>query len=765
MPARAQKKLGDYIDVWLKDVGDGIAAKVYRTDESDTEWAAKKAQAASRAKGSPAEWKSMPEKSDPAKDEIVLQGGKVRIPRGPLSDKEWADRVRQASERKDWDSYTVNGFKVTPTGKTLEDQTPEEIRANAHTLAEGNVAGDPEFDPSNKQAVRTVRADDVRPAQVVPSDGNPDVRPARVEPADKPRGPGMNPAAIAMEMVKGATPEGSNPKLIAAAAKQANMKFYGENNVPDPGEVVKQPMSGLDFVASLPGEAVNDLSALNTSAGDVLNRANESVQNFGGAVNRGVMKTIMPSQYEPAVTNADPLDAPPPAPPPEAPVGPPPGNLVMAHPGGAGSAGGGASVSGEMKMPGFGYKPMTVDDRPMKDAAASFDETARGVLREQNALADENRAMAASIVQKNSEAMAASDELTKQQIIRQQTAKLEQDRMMAAYQSKMDEQERVSAQGIDPGRYWNSKSAGQKAAAVVAGALFGFTGQGMQWLQRLDGLVAEDNRLQESDLNRKIAGLDRSAKGLLTQVDYLDKNASRDVTMLEMAKAQKYKEAEMYLRNFALTTQSMEMKQNALGMAQVLAGKQFEIQQSLSQIAQRNAAEINQARAHNAAQAAEMYRFKLAQDAKKNADGKIMLGAQAQEAGRLAGSVEIAKQLQQQFGVKGLPARVMDKVAALFPGTEATNYNTKAKLAIQMIGPLAGSGVLSDQEYNRWENMIAQAGDINGEAKLDSLVSELQTKYVQHLTALKQAGYDTSAFEQSLMSSGGGGVPSYAAPH
>ena len=34
------------------------------------------------------------------------------------------------------------------------------------------------------------------------------------------------------------------------------------------------------------------------------------------------------------------------------------------------------------------------------------------------------------------------------------------------------------------------------AAAIIAGALFGFTGQGMQWLQRIDGLVENDQKIQ-----------------------------------------------------------------------------------------------------------------------------------------------------------------------------------------------------------------------------------------------------------------------------
>ena len=69
----------------------------------------------------------------------------------------------------------------------------------------------------------------------------------------------------------------------------------------------------------------------------------------------------------------------------------------------------------------------------------------------------------------------------------------------------------LSKQSIDPNRFWNNKSDGQKAAAVIAGALFGFTGQGMQWLQRLDSLVEQDIQAQASDLQRKRGALSDAA--------------------------------------------------------------------------------------------------------------------------------------------------------------------------------------------------------------------------------------------------------------
>lgn len=85
----------------------------------------------------------------------------------------------------------------------------------------------------------------------------------------------------------------------------------------------------------------------------------------------------------------------------------------------------------------------------------------------------------------------------------------------AARADEIRQQARQAASDpIDPNRFWNNKNIGQKAAAVIAGALFGFTGQGMQWLQRLDSLVAEDMRAQESDRASKVSGLRDEYAGL-----------------------------------------------------------------------------------------------------------------------------------------------------------------------------------------------------------------------------------------------------------
>lgn len=49
---------------------------------------------------------------------------------------------------------------------------------------------------------------------------------------------------------------------------------------------------------------------------------------------------------------------------------------------------------------------------------------------------------------------------------------------------------------IDPTRFWTNKSEGQKAMTILAGALFGFAGKGMEYLNHIDSLIQQDVKIQ-----------------------------------------------------------------------------------------------------------------------------------------------------------------------------------------------------------------------------------------------------------------------------
>lgn len=92
----------------------------------------------------------------------------------------------------------------------------------------------------------------------------------------------------------------------------------------------------------------------------------------------------------------------------------------------------------------------------------------------------------------------------KQKTIEEELAKMERE---FEQRNIADEEEvrRAYQQRVDPSRYWANKDAGQKAMSVIAAGLFGYLGKGMEYLKRLDNLVAEDIRLQERERANKIS--------------------------------------------------------------------------------------------------------------------------------------------------------------------------------------------------------------------------------------------------------------------
>jgi hypothetical protein len=66
-----------------------------------------------------------------------------------------------------------------------------------------------------------------------------------------------------------------------------------------------------------------------------------------------------------------------------------------------------------------------------------------------------------------------------------------------------DERRALMNQKVDPDAYYTKGGVGRGVLATISGALFGFTGQGMQFLQRMDNLAQQEVKNQQDELARK----------------------------------------------------------------------------------------------------------------------------------------------------------------------------------------------------------------------------------------------------------------------
>jgi hypothetical protein len=72
-----------------------------------------------------------------------------------------------------------------------------------------------------------------------------------------------------------------------------------------------------------------------------------------------------------------------------------------------------------------------------------------------------------------------------------------------------------------------------------------------------------------------------------------------------------------------------------------------------------------------------------------------------------------------------------------------------------MIAPLMGAGVLQKHDLDRWEGLMAKAGDVNGEEILNILLTDIRSTYNSKRAALGASGMDVRKFPVL----GGGGAP------
>lgn len=330
------------------------------------------------------------------------------------------------------------------------------------------------------------------------------------------------------------------------------------------------------------------------------------------------------------------------------------------------------------------------------------------------------------------------------------TAVKEADRIRGLQSQAQAEAEAAARVPTDPNRYWNNKTEGQRAAAIIAGAMFGFTGQGMQWLQRIDGLIEGDMRAQQTDRAAKVQGLESKARGLGEAANWaMQKGASEAEAML-LSRQMRLDGLKSYLEDLTAQQSNVERKMRGQQMLLDLGQQRMQVDAQLQALGEQKAHNENQVRYQNAELGLRANNARLALVGKMLASQKenTVKGPQAMELGALAAAEKVAQDLKTKFGEKNILSRFLDKGASWFPGTDAKNYNIAREQAINMIAPMMGAGVLQKHDLDRWEGLMAKAGDVNGEETLKVLVQDIQRTYNEKLGALGAAGMSVHNFQQ-----------------
>ena len=647
----------------------------------------------------------------PGKDSIVPDKDTLDIVR-KMKPSDQADYLEKRVQHQEWQQQQeVDRSKkmsekdqppATDTGVTKPDQgTPDEWK--------------PPFTPPGSQGLQT--EDDVKlgmganprnPASMIPQLAMGAIDPNGKSPTGDPNADKYTQAAIDKGNATGASDLAAVQQF---AGKAANAAAAGKSaqDAASPGAMIKdqidqrvfgdQPLIP-DALKQLPQAAgagmATDLGTLGQVAGDALGMPNLA-QAGANLSNRAQM----PPAYGGAAEPMNPEGAMPPGMPPapaQMPPVPPPG------------AGGGASMS--MQIPG-GFSPVGADPAAMKqyredaaNARAAAEDAQFSIKAQGEAQTEAVRQAAA----RQMEVEAQTNNLARLASEAKLTSVAEARRYQTAQMTVAEQARQAAATPTDPNRFWNNKSDGQKAAAVIAGALFGFSGHGEQWLQRIDGLVNADNQLQAQDRASKVQGLQQQAQTLGEAGRMAIANGATEAEAFIIERQAKLEGLKSYLDMTGMRLQNAQQQQQAALMSATLGQHIADLGAQGATLAQHQADSTNQARYQNAS--LQMEKFKIAATMAGNGGGD-KLNPQAQTTiSQAEAGLGMIPELERAIGNPGgkISTALFDQISKQFPGTDANNRDIQAAFLNRTIFAGIDKSVINAADQTFLDKLQASPG-------------------------------------------------------
>lgn len=695
----------------------------------------------------------------------------VRVTKEMYDDpEEWKDAVRRAQSKRDEaveeempDPSKSKDYKPDEA-ETVHNATEESAEAPhvtaevgpAHDLTDEEIARDePGFDPtqfnmdgtrktSEEQATFASKGDNTVTST---SPDEPESAPSQTTPEDADSVVTKTPSSRDWLSPEGIKAMGSD-EYLASAEKNKLV-------TPHEAELLKQlnPETRADFLIKRSDMRDKNPVADNGLGKPVEARKPFSVDLMDLPLLGGVASPNQALSAAKAVAGFAGSQAPQALPPsPEAPTqAPTPTGAPAPAPG---APGGSNTVSGSMKTTSPGMAPPAPSDGVMQtlaDAEALRNGAATMAADAHAKKADIDRQ--ALINQKALQEQAFKD----QQHIAEQRAAAEAAYSkslsdgQAAMSSLMAERRQLLNQRVDPDRYWNEAGAGRRVSAVLAGALFGWAGQGMDYLQHLRGLVNDDIKLQQDELRRKGDNIDALVGDQKNIIALAKQKGMTDLEAVEAAKAARYEELNAQLQMLATDS---GIKNVNPALAQTLAGLANERATALE-----NAAKFRQTKSLQDSQIAQGWAkqaqerrelaFKMAQEG----PGGKMQEMKPQQTARMSQLLNMGNQLKRlsdsynekvRGGVTGsVGAKVSQHFGFGMSATDAAQWrNQLAKQFAQNLGYGFEGGKQTDKDFDKYlEAYIPSVDDTEeaAEGKMRGMADYGADKYAAEYNALSAA--------------------------
>lgn len=296
---------------------------------------------------------------------------------------------------------------------------------------------------------------------------------------------------------------------------------------------------------------------------------------------------------------------------------------------------------------------------------------------------------------------------------------------------------------IDPNRLWAKMETGNKVLAGI-GMMLGGLGAGTfatlgvshqnEALKILRDAISDDVKAQQDNVQNRREALGQKAAGQQTMYSMLRQRGMDEYEAFRASEAARIDTVKMQIDQIANQMGTEEAMAKARVAGAALDSEKDKLLLDVKQHRYAGAIEVWKTREHSRA-ALEAARLKAA----AKGAGTQMKGPQVEKLNDLRSAIEQAKEMRakyQQF------SGLWSKASGAIPGTEANKFNDEQKLAAQTLGVRLEHGKLTDRDREYYLGLIPRAGAVNGLSNYDNLVNQLEREYANQVEGFQAAGYN-----------------------
>lgn len=319
-----------------------------------------------------------------------------------------------------------------------------------------------------------------------------------------------------------------------------------------------------------------------------------------------------------------------------------------------------------------------------------------------------------------------------------------QESAQQAYMQTVDEMGKI--QKIDPNRLWTRMETPNKILAGV-GILLGGVGAGTfatlgvshenTALKIIRDAIADDVRAQQADVTNRQNALGQKAAGQRTAYDMLRQRGLDEYEAFRASEAARIDTVKLQIDSIANQMGSEEAKAKAGIAIAALDSEKNKLLMDVYQHRDKMAIDRAQLQLQN-----QRNQIAATAAAAKGAHGTQLNGPQVETLSSMQQAIDQARQMRDEY--KRYKFTIAAKGTKYIPGTDAFEFDDRQKLAAQTLGKKLEGGKMTDSDRLFYLGIIPRAGTVGGEQVWDNLVERLERDYLIQVQGFQAAGFNAA---------------------